>query len=150
MSGRIDECRKGMSPTNKLVCHVMIVTSMEEKDPKSQNLRLCTTEAHGVGSAGAVLLLGAWSPVGRLGCRRSGRRGRRCQGCFPRVLLEFHKLATLSRVDGENHALLAMASLLAVKPHWVCVFHGKLCSREGLLVFSHWHTDRTKNKSKTP
>ena len=85
--------------------------------------------------------------MGRLGRRRSRRRGRWCQGCFPRVLLEFNKLATLSRVDGENHALLAMASLLAVEPHWVHVFHSVLGPWEGLLVFCHWHTDRTNQNS---
>ena len=79
----------------------------------------------------------------RLGCRRSGRGGRWSQGCFPGVLLEFNKLATLSRVDSENHALLTMAALLAVEPHRVRVFHSVLCPREGLLVFCHWHTDRT-------
>ena len=121
---------------------IMIVDG-RRKTPR-RSLRLHTTETYGAGSAGAVLLPGAWCPVGRLRCRRSGRRGRWCQGCFPGVLLEFHKLATLSRVDGENHALLAMASLPAVEPHRVRVFHGELCPREGLLVFCHWHAERTK------
>ena len=136
-----------MSPTDKLIspsCH----DRRWKKDPKSQHLRLSTTETHGAGSTGAVLLLGARSPVGRLCCRRSGRRGRRCQGCFPGVLLKFHEFATLSRVDGENHSLLAVTGLAAVEPHWVRVFHGELRAREGLLVFGHWHTDRTRASQK--
>ena len=129
-----------------------------KRNTPTRSSRLLTTETHGAGSAGAVLLPGAWSPVGRLGCRRSGRRwspvvrlgcrrsgrgGRWCQRCLPGILLEFNKLATLSRVDSENHALLTMASLLAVEPHRVRVFNSVLCPREGLLVFCHWHTDRT-------
>ena len=43
-----------------------------------------------------------------------------------------------------------MASLAAVEPNRVRVFHGELRPREGLLVFSHWHTDTTKNESETP
>jgi len=113
------------------------------KKTPSRSLRLLTTETRSAGSTGAILLPGPWSPVGRLRCRRSGRRGRWCQGRFPGILLEFNKLATLSRVDRENHALLAMAGLLAVEPHRVRVFHSVLCPREGLLVFCHWHTDRT-------
>ena len=146
-----------MSLTNKLVRH----DRGWKRNTPSWCLRLRTTETRGAGSTGAVLLpgpwspvgrfrcrrSGRWSPVGRLGCRRSRRRGRWCQGCFPRVLLEFNKLAILSRVDGKNHALLAMASLLAVKPHRVRVFHSELCPREGLLVFCHWHTDRTNQNS---
>ena len=69
------------------------------------------------------------------------------QGSLPGVLLEFNKLATFARVDSENHALLAMPSLLAVEPHRVHVFHSELCPREGLLVFCDWHTE--KNESKT-
>jgi hypothetical protein len=92
---------------------------MKEKDSdSSQSLRLDTRSA---GSTRAVLT-GAWSPVGRLGC---GRRGRWSQGGFPGVLLEFHQLATFTRVDSENHALLAMASLPTVEPHRVRVFHSE-------------------------
>ena len=43
-----------------------------------------------------------------------------------------------------------MASLAAVEPNRVRVFHGELRPRERLLVFSHWHTDTTKNESETP
>jgi len=145
-----------VSPTNKLVCH----DRRWKRNTPSRSLSLRTTSTRGAGSTGAVLLPGPWSPVVRLGCRRSGRGGRwspvvrlRCrrsgrggrwsQGCFPGVLLEFNKLATLSRVDRENHALLAMAGLLAVEPHRVRVFHSVLCTREGLLVFCHWYADRT-------
>ena len=158
---RMSKCRhEVVCPTNKFVCRDR---RWKRKSP-SRSLRLRTTETRSAGSTGAVLLPGAWSPVGRLGCRRSGRGGRwspvvllGCrrsgrggrwsQGCFPGVLLEFNKLATLSRVDGENHALLAMTSLLAVEPHRVCVFHSEVCPREGLLVFCHWHTDRTNQNS---
>ena len=147
-----------MSPTNKLVHHDRGC----KRNTPDRSLRLLMTETRGAGSAGAVLLPGPWCPVGRLGCRRSGRRwspvvrlgccrsgrgGRWSQGCFPGVLLEFNKLATLSRVDSENHALLTMASLLAVEPHWVRVFHSVLCPREGLLVFCHWHADRTNQNA---
>ena len=125
---------------------IMIVDG-RRRTPR-RNLRLHTTETYGAGSAGTVLLPGAWCPVGRLGCRRTGRRGRWCQGCFPGVLLKFHEFATLSRVNGENHALLAVTGLAAVEPHWVRVFHGELRPREGLLVFSHWHTDRTRANQK--
>ena len=83
-------------------------------------------------------------PVGRLGYRQTGRRGRRSQKSFQGVVLEFHQLATFSRVDSENHALLAMPSLPAtVESHRVRVFIGELCSRERLHVFGHWHTEKT-------
>jgi len=127
-----------MSPTNKLVRH----DHRCKRNTPYRSLRLLTTETRSTRGTGAVLLPGPWSPVGRLRCRRSGRRGWWCQGRFPGILLEFNKLATLSRVDRENHALLAMSSLLAVEPHRVRVFHSVLCPREGLLVFRHWHTDR--------
>ena len=83
--------------------------------------------------------------MGRLGGRRSDWWG--SQGIFLGVLLEFHEFTTLSRVDGESHALLAMANLPTVEPHWVRVFHGELRPREGLLDFSHWHTDKTNQHS---
>jgi hypothetical protein len=104
--------REGMSPINELVRHDR---RWKRKNP-SQNLRPPTTETHSAGSAGAR------GPVGRLGC---GHRGRWGQGSFPGVLLEFNELATLSRVDSENHALLAMPSLPAVEPHWVRVLHSE-------------------------
>ena len=66
-----------------------------------------------------------------------------CQGCLPGVLLEFNKLAALSRVDSKDHAFLAVASLATVEPHRVRVLHSKLYPRERLLVFGHWHTERT-------
>jgi len=132
-----------MSPTNKLVRHDREC----KRKTLDRSLRLMT-ETRGAGSAGAVLLPGPWCPVGRLGCRRSRRRGRWCQGRFPGILLEFNKLATLSRVDRENHALLAMARLLAVEPHRVRVFHSELCPREGLLVFCHWHESGVESASK--
>jgi len=133
-----------MSPTNKLVRHDD--RRWKRKSP-SRSLRLRTTKTRSAGRTGAVLLPRAWSPMGRLGCRRSGRGGRWSQGSFPGVLLEFNKLATLSRIDRENHALLAVTSLLAVEPHRVRVFHSEMCPREGLLVFCHWHTDRTNQNA---
>ena len=135
----MSKCRhEVMSPTNKFVRH----DRRCKRNTVSRSSRLLTTETRSTGSTGAVLLPRPWGPVGRLRCRRSRRRGWWCQGRFPGILLEFNKLATLSRVDGENHALLAMSSLLAVEPHRVRVFHSVLCPREGLLVFCHWHTDR--------
>ena len=92
------------------------MTVDEREKILSQNLRLPTTETHSAGSAGA------WGPVVLLGC---GHRGRWRQGSFPGVLLEFNQLATLSRVDGEYHALLAMPSLPTVEPHRVRVLHSE-------------------------
>jgi len=128
-----------ISPTNKLLRYHRGCKTM----PPDWSLRLLMSETRSAGSTGAILLPGPWCPVGRLRCRRGRRRGWWCQGCLPGILLEFNKLATLSRVDRENHALLTVASLLAVEPHRVRVFHSVLCPREGLLVFCHWHTDRT-------
>jgi len=140
----MSKCRhEVMSPTNQLVCR----DRRCKRNSPSWSSRLLTTETHGAGSTGAVLLPGPWGPVGRLGCRRGRRRGWWCQRCLPGILLEFNKLATLSRVDRENHALLTMASLLAVEPHRVRVFHSELCPGEGLLVFCHWHAGRTNQNS---
>ena len=69
------------------------------------------------------------------------------QGCLPGVLLELNELAALTRVDSEDHALLAVASLAAVEPHRVRVLHSEIGPRERLLVFSHWHTNRTNQNS---
>jgi len=140
----MSKCRhEVMSSTNKLVRH----DHKWKRNTPTRSSRLLTTETRRKGSTGAILLAGPWSPVGRLRCRRSGWRGRWCQGCLPGILLEFNKPATLSRVDSENHALLAMSSLLAVEPHWIRVFHSELCTREGLLVFCHWHADRTNQNA---
>ena len=69
------------------------------------------------------------------------------QGCFPGVLLEYHQLAAFSRVDSENHALLAMPVLLTIEPHRVRVYHSELYLRERWHVFCHRHTDRTNQNS---
>ena len=65
------------------------------------------------------------------------------QGRLPGILLEFNELAALTGVDSVDHALLAVARLAAVEPHRVRVFHSELYPREGLLIFSHRHTERT-------
>ena len=69
------------------------------------------------------------------------------QGRLPGVLLEFNELAALTGVDSEDHALLAVTSLATVEPHRARVLHSELYPREGLLVFSHWHTKRTNQNS---
>ena len=94
---------------------------MEEKD--SRSVFTNTSRQRRITAAGEALRI--WS-----------------QGSLPGVLLELNKLATFARVDSENHALLAMASLTAVEPNRVRVFHSELRPREGLLVFCDWHTER--------
>ena len=99
----------------------------QKRKSSSRCLRYLTTTAHST-AAGATLR--GW-----------------CQGSIPGVLLELNELATLTRVDSKDHALLTVASLATVEPHRVRVLHSELCPGEGLLVFSHWHAER-KNQSK--
>ena len=58
----------------------------------------------------------------------------------------------VSRVDGEDHALLTVARLATVYPDWVSVGHGELCLLERAVgvVVGHGDADkRYQNSSRT-
>jgi hypothetical protein len=57
------------------------------------------------------------------------------EGVHERVFLVFSWNSTSLPLssDSENHALLAVASLPTVEPHWIRAFHGELCLRKGSL-----------------